>query len=270
MATSVQVACDAGGRIDADLFCSTCGHNLRGLEPSGVCTECGSLVEWSLGDGTLRFADPQWVRTVRSGVTWVTLTLPWLWLPLAWPLFFWGFWRLATPAPQERQAGATYGLAAIRAGPPVVLVLALVSIVAVQAWRPWSGPDFAQFAMALAWVVVAVMISLALRGIGRRADSRRLGSWSVTSIVLNGSGLGLLVLGAVNAALGLDTLLLAAAVVLGGLATVAGLIPLVVMLFAAWGELESAEIHTRAIREEVRPWLRPEPGSSFLRQGSRA
>jgi hypothetical protein len=266
MVTAARVACDAEGRIDADLFCATCGHNLRGLEPSGVCTECGSLVEWSLGDGTLRFADPQWVRKLRTGVTWVMLTLPWLWLPLAWPLFFWGFWRLTTRAPQERQVDAAYGLAAIRAGPPMVLVAALVSIEVVEALQPWSAADFAQFAGALAWAIVAVLIGLAVRRVGRRADSRRLRGWSDASILLNGAALGLLVLGAVNAALGSDVLLLIAAAAVGGLVTATGVIPLVVMLFIAWAELESAEIHSRAIRREMRPWLRPEPGSSFLRR----
>ena len=44
---------------------------------------------------------------------------------------------------------------------------------------------------------------------------------------------------------------------------------IIIMLIAAWSEFEWAEVHTRALREDMRTWLRPEPGSSFLQQASR-
>ena len=88
-------------------------------------------------------------------------------------------------------------------------------------------------------------------------------------MVVNGAAIGLLALGGVNALLRLDVLVLDAAAVLGGLAAILGAIPLVILLFVAWGELESAETHARAIRHETRAWVRPEPGSSFLAHAAR-
>lgn len=269
MVTAARVACDEDGRIATDLLCAACGHNLRSLKPGGVCTECGSPVKWSLGDGTLRFADPRWVSAVRSGLGWVVLMLPWLWLPLTWPLFFWGLWRLTARAPQDPQEWPPFWLLAVRMGPPVVLVAALASVTIVEAVRPWCNPQFARSATVLAWVAVAVLVSVAVDRLGRRSDSRRLRRLSSASVLLNGIAFALLVLGAANALLELDFLLLIAAALLGGLAAVAGVISLAIVLLAAWGELESAEVHARAVRQELRPWLRPEPGSAFLAQALR-
>jgi len=248
------------------VLCASCGHNLRGLDPAAVCTECGSPVKWSLGDGTLRFADPQWVSAVRSGLGWVVMTLPWVWLPLTWPLFLWGLYRLTARAPQDPEERPPFWLLAVRAGTPVILVATLVSVTIVEIVRPWSNPQFAWYVSFLAWVAIAVLVSIAVRRLGRRADSRRLRRLSSAAFLLNGIALALLVPAAANALLELDVLLLIAAAVLGGLAATAGVVALAIVLLIAWGELESAEVHARAVRQELRPWLRPEPGGAFLAQ----
>src|SRR4051812_29270484 len=53
--------------IDFDRACATCGYNLRGLQPSGVCPECGSLVSGSLADDALEWRDERWVAKLRGG-----------------------------------------------------------------------------------------------------------------------------------------------------------------------------------------------------------
>lgn len=53
--------------VVGDLACKQCGHNLRTLGFAGVCTECGTPVEYSLHGYLLRYADPAWVRRVARG-----------------------------------------------------------------------------------------------------------------------------------------------------------------------------------------------------------
>ncbi len=52
-----------------DILCIGCGYNLRGLEPSGRCPECGLSVADSNRGDFLFFSDPQWLRKVRFGAT---------------------------------------------------------------------------------------------------------------------------------------------------------------------------------------------------------
>jgi hypothetical protein len=53
--------------IDVDRACATCGYNLRGLQPAGLCPECGSLVSESLGNEALEWRDARWVARLRGG-----------------------------------------------------------------------------------------------------------------------------------------------------------------------------------------------------------
>lgn len=59
----------AGTAIDVDLYCIHCGYNLRGLDESGQCPECGQAVAHSTAGDLLRFADPKWLGKIRLGVT---------------------------------------------------------------------------------------------------------------------------------------------------------------------------------------------------------
>ena len=62
-------------RVGIDLPCISCGYNLRSLPMSGRCPECNSSIESALHHGWLMFADPQWLRRLRSGVTLILWTL---------------------------------------------------------------------------------------------------------------------------------------------------------------------------------------------------
>lgn len=53
--------------VAEDLPCQQCGHNLRTLGFAGVCTECGTPVEYSLRGYLLRHVDIGWVRRVARG-----------------------------------------------------------------------------------------------------------------------------------------------------------------------------------------------------------
>src|SRR6185369_614177 len=56
------------GQVIADVVCRKCAYNLRGLNTSGRCPECGTSVGFSIQGDYLRFCDPSWVDTLRLGV----------------------------------------------------------------------------------------------------------------------------------------------------------------------------------------------------------
>lgn len=76
-----------------------CGHNLRGLRRDGRCGECGQPVVVSLVSSET--GDAPWLAKLCRGVGTLGLLLPWLWLPLAWPLVFLGGWWATAPNPAE-------------------------------------------------------------------------------------------------------------------------------------------------------------------------
>jgi len=108
--------------ISFDLPCSACGYNLRGLQPTGTCPECGSPARNSL-DG--RAARPTWLHTVRRGtmllgaamalgVICVAIALAknnfkmlWL-LPLSAILGAAGTWQFAANGPDRRRRLGTF------------------------------------------------------------------------------------------------------------------------------------------------------------------
>lgn len=52
-----------------DVSCTGCAYNLRTRPVGAVCPECFTPVVESLRPDELRFADPRWLKRVRSGVT---------------------------------------------------------------------------------------------------------------------------------------------------------------------------------------------------------
>src|SRR5262249_10880515 len=77
--------CGPDGRLAGDVFCSACGHNLRGLLPDGQCVECGLPVGWSRRGGGFLSANSEWLESLRGGIASLALLLPWMWMPLTWP-----------------------------------------------------------------------------------------------------------------------------------------------------------------------------------------
>ncbi len=61
-------AVDASGALAVEINCRQCGYNLRGLMPTGLCSECGAPISHSLRVDLLRYANPEWLRKVSTGV----------------------------------------------------------------------------------------------------------------------------------------------------------------------------------------------------------
>lgn len=55
----------------ADRYCIKCAYPLVGLAPDGQCPECGTSIELSLREPTLANADPAYLLTLRSGLSFV-------------------------------------------------------------------------------------------------------------------------------------------------------------------------------------------------------
>ena len=54
--------------ITEDTECLACGYNLRGLRTDGRCPECGTAIGRSIHGNFLKFANPQWVRRLATGM----------------------------------------------------------------------------------------------------------------------------------------------------------------------------------------------------------
>jgi hypothetical protein len=270
-------AWDRDDRLTRDLHCVQCGYNLRGLPRTGHCGECGAPVEWSLAGGGLSFADPNWLERLRGGAACLTLTFPWLWLLLTWFVFGIGLWRVTTPNPADAR-GPRLALTALRpllaaAGPLVWFVILPLCAWYLDDHAAELGLDPAPatiFLAAVGLLALLLITSAALRPIGMRAGSRRLKRWQGRALWLNGMSLALVGAWGVNEAAGLGVDVLTVLGVIGVLAGVVGVVLLFASLVLTWRTLEQAEVRARALREEVRYWQRPVPGSSGARQAGAA
>jgi hypothetical protein len=54
--------------VCAQMYCTTCGYDLRGATPEGRCPECGAPVGRSRDGHLLGRASPNWLRSLRWGV----------------------------------------------------------------------------------------------------------------------------------------------------------------------------------------------------------
>lgn len=55
------------GTVHDNLLCISCGYDLRELELTGVCPECGTDIKRSLYSERLEAADPDWLSTISRG-----------------------------------------------------------------------------------------------------------------------------------------------------------------------------------------------------------
>lgn len=52
-------------------YCIRCAYALVGLAPNGQCPECGTSIELSLREPTLANADPEYLNTLRTGLSFI-------------------------------------------------------------------------------------------------------------------------------------------------------------------------------------------------------
>jgi len=57
----------ASATLNSDTPCRKCGYNLRGLNVSGRCPECGAAISISVGGDLLRYSDPDWLQKLANG-----------------------------------------------------------------------------------------------------------------------------------------------------------------------------------------------------------
>jgi hypothetical protein len=65
----MQPQSDIAAPRDRTLACVRCGYDLRGLELEHPCPECGVPVRASASQENLRYAAPHWLRSLRTGLT---------------------------------------------------------------------------------------------------------------------------------------------------------------------------------------------------------
>lgn len=202
----------ANDRVETSVQCIKCGYDLVGLEPTGVCPECGAPVEQTLQGTLITHARPEYLAKLHRGVYFVLANIilgilvgitsavlgfaapgdETLLLALQWTLAIAGlaigalglvgWWRLSTPDPDYtgKDEGRTPRVL-IRA---TVVAYALLAVAGFAIGLPTAGaePDdaIAPLVMVLGLVnllVFAVQFfasMLYVRWLGQRVPSTRI------------------------------------------------------------------------------------------------
>ncbi len=144
--------------LERDTTCRHCGYNLRGLNPGGVCPECGAAIAISLRRDLLRYAAPGYVRSLA----WGARTIAWGELLavaansscgpcvtggsavlqlIAGSVVLVGLWRLTAPDPSgnDYSRGRTAPLI-VRIAQSVSLILAVFAALIHVRGAIWIGP----------------------------------------------------------------------------------------------------------------------------------
>lgn len=166
------------GPIEFDLPCTSCGYNLRGLTQTGRCPECGASIEVSLRGDLLCFANPRWLKSVRSGIDWMFVALAlavavsalhvlrflngpagiWMFIPLLMVIEgvprLLAIWMITTPEPRvsftDQQVNWRWVVRFCAA-----MSLALLLLIHIDVWR-WSVAQH-----RVPWLMVFTMSSVA-------------------------------------------------------------------------------------------------------------
>lgn len=226
------VTFDHAGRVSSTILCVACGYNLRGLLPTGVCTECGQPVVDALRSPLTRSA----AARLRQAASVLVGTLPWLWLPLTWPVAFAAYWKLTA-----RDAGARTGHTLI------VMARYGLFVTMLAAWGLLINAGHAVISLAIQATIVLLMlfsafVVLRLNARYGTAPLRRLGRFLGYAIIVAMLAAVVLVVAAANST---DV---AIQVLLGLLALAAVLASLVAWLIALvglWRTMEVLEIQAQ-------------------------
>lgn len=192
--------------------CLRCGYDLRGLVATGNCPECNTPVFQSLQGAKLRFAEPSYVRTLRTGAALVCAAITLLVLGflaqclgssyglagggiagellsmLTSALQIIGWWLLSTPdkALVERDPGGV-PRRIVRIGSGVYALCWLAGFVTVAAggFSPLAmmGPTYIWISVArfIAWLTVFFGGLEYARLLGDRLDSHDIQTQAVTT-----------------------------------------------------------------------------------------
>lgn len=177
----------SAGRVGADLMCRVCGHNLRTLPVDAVCTECGTPIRHTLAPIAFSTADEAWIRRACAGVQWLTLLLPWLWLPLTWPIALGALALVSSRRSGRSLFARPLGLLSL------ALMLAGLSLV-ILALRnsPLIVPRFSEVALLVAIALAYGSLPLAAADAATRENPRlRNAALRAFAIWLVGFGLGI-------------------------------------------------------------------------------
>lgn len=182
--SGVVIRYDAQGRLDIDVACKGCGYNLRGLDPAGVCAECGREVARSLHIELLRDADPKWLDRIAHGMRWAGASVVLLLLSpvvgvllllalkdgelagyemvtlcvMATETALAGCWFIASPEPGRSRAEDSRARRWSRAAAAAAQVLIIAATLALVSGKvSWAG---ATFLLALACMVVCGALGL--------------------------------------------------------------------------------------------------------------
>ena len=133
---------DADGRVMGDLACAECGYNLRMLESTGNCPECGMAVVVSARRDRLSDAPGGWLRGITRGARWLHLSII-LALPVIYPgilVSCYAVWLLCRTQPGRVEPSLDRGLrvsslACVWLGGLILLALVVGALVAVGMGR---------------------------------------------------------------------------------------------------------------------------------------